>query len=218
MTKQFILILAITALCSSIAQAVISKSWSFDIDNSSGLAFDTIPWVSSNPYLYVYLWPFATDDLYTGPGSQYNLAQVIFSAGSFTVTDYGEKSGDLGIRLGNYTNNTQTFKACILTLDFINSGSFDVYLPEITVEKGKNIFLWIAESGATYYAHSLKGAGLPDISADEAMSAGDEYLARVPEPTTILMLGLGGLIIIRRSKIKYQNDVLSTIEGLFCKM
>jgi hypothetical protein len=204
MTKQCVLILAITALCSSIAQAALVESGTFDIDGSSGLNFTPIPWVSSNPYSYVYLWPFAADDLYTGPGSQYNLAQVMFSAGSFTVMDYGEKSGNLGIRVGNYTGNTQTFEASILTLDFTGGDSFDVYLPEFTFEKSENIFFWIAESGATYYARSSKGAGWPDMSAAEAMSAGDEYLAMVPEPATLLLLGLGGLIIRR---LKFKNQI-----------
>jgi hypothetical protein len=79
------------------------------------------------------LYPFATSDLYnTTPYSKYNLAQVAFSGGFFTVTIIGEKSGDLSIRVGNYTGDPQTFEASVLTIDFIGSGSFDVYLPEFT--------------------------------------------------------------------------------------
>jgi hypothetical protein len=201
MTRQCVLILAMLTLCSGIAQGVIPKSGIFDTDGPTGLSFDSVPWASPNPYAYTYLWPFATNDLYTGPGSQYNLAQIIFSGGSFTITDYGEKDGYLGVRIGNYTSSTQTFEACILTLDFIGESSFDIHLPEFTFEINENVFFWVAQSGATYYANSLKGAGYPDISPDTAIAAGDEYLARNPEPATILLLGLGGLII-RRLKFK----------------
>jgi hypothetical protein len=201
MTRQHIFILAIMALCSSIAQAVvIPKSGTFDIDGSSAQVFIPIPWVSSNPYLYTYLWPFAADALYeeTEPGSKYNLAQMAFSAGSFTVTDYGEKSGNLGIRIANFTGSTQTFEPCVLILDFINTGNFSVYLPGFTFEANKNMFFWLSQSGATYYADSLKGAGYPDMSAATAMAAGDEYLARAPEPATVLLLGLGSLVLLRK--------------------
>jgi len=191
MTRQHIFILAIMALCGGIAQAVTPKSGTFDINGSSGVAVAPVPYVSTPS---VYLWPFASSDNYsTTPYSKYNLAQVAFSSGSFTVTDSGQKSGDLGIRVGNYTGSTKTFESCILTLDFLGSGNFDVYLPEFTFGKNENVFFWVSESGATYYANSLKGAGFPDMSATAAMAAGDEYLGNVPEPATVLLLGLGSL-------------------------
>jgi hypothetical protein len=196
MTRQHIFILAIMVLCGGIAQAVTPKNGTFDINGPSAVSFDSVPWTSPNPSLYTYLWPFATNDLYsTTPYSKYNLAQVSFSHGSFTVDDKDVKSGDLGVRISHNTAATQTFEACILTLDFIGSGSFDIYLPEFTVETGKNMFFWVSENGATYYANSSKGVGFPDMSATAAMAAGDEYLGRVPEPATVLLLGLGSLAL-----------------------
>lgn len=199
-TRRYVLILAMMALCSGIAQGTISKGGIFDINGPSALSFDLVPWASSNPYVYTYLWPFATDNLYAGgPGSLYNLAQVRFSSGSFNVTDYDEKNGDLGVRIGNYSGGTQTFEACILTLDFIDEGCFNIYLPEFTFNTNENIFFWVTNSGATYYANSLKGTGYPDISADIAIAAGDEYLAMAPEPATFLLLGLGTLMLRRKN-------------------
>jgi hypothetical protein len=105
MIRHCVLILVITAVCGSTDHAATPESGTFGINGSSGLTFTPIPWMSSNPYLYTYLWPFATNenDLYTGSGSQYNLAQAAFSHGSFTVTDYGAETGDLSIRVANYT-------------------------------------------------------------------------------------------------------------------
>ncbi len=206
MTRQHIFILTIAVLCSSIAQGTIvdiPESGAFNIDGPAGVSFDLIPWTSPISSLSTYLWPFAANDLYsTTPYKNYNLAEVSFSHGSFTVGDSGEKSGNLGVRIGHNTTFTETFEACILTLDFVSGGSFDIYLPEFTVGTGKNMFFWVSQSGATYYANSLKGVGFPDMSAVTAMAAGDEYLAgAVPEPATILLLGLGGLIT-RKLKFK----------------
>jgi hypothetical protein len=67
--------------------------------------------------------------------------------------------------------------------------------------KNDNMFFWVAQSVATYYANFSKGAGFPDMSASVAMSAGNEYLASVPEPATVLLLGLGGVLL--RIKNRY---------------
>jgi hypothetical protein len=182
-------------LSSSITSGTIPKSGTFDIDGPSGLSFAPIPWVSPSLSQTAYLYPFASDDLYSGLGSKYNLAAVQFLNGSIYVNDFAQKSGDLGIRIGNYSNSTQTFEATILTLDFIGDNSFDVYLPEFTFEQGDNIFFWVSETGASYYANSSLGPGYPDLSAAASIAAGDLYLARTPEPATLLLLGLGGLTL-----------------------
>jgi hypothetical protein len=44
------------------------------------------------------------------------------------------------------------------------------------------------------------GVGFPDMSAAVAMSAGNGYLAEVPEPATVLFFGLGGILLRRKIK------------------
>jgi hypothetical protein len=206
MKRYHIFILAIAVLCSSIAQGTIvdvPESGTFDIDGPSAVSFTPIPWTSPLSSLHTFLYPFATNDLYSsGPFSKYNLAEVDFSNGSFTVNDSGERSGDLGVRITHNTGAAQTFEACILTLDFVGSGSFDIFLPQFTVGTGENMFFWVSQSGATYYANSSKGVGFPDMSAVTAMSAGEEYLAATPEPATILLLATGALLLNRRRSKK----------------
>lgn len=199
-------IAAITAACSDIAQAEldIPATGTFDIirdpPETPGLnfSFESVPpiWPGSPS---VFVWPFATDDLYAGPGSDYNLAQAQFSNGSPAITDYGEIEGDLGVRIDNHTGETQTFAACILTLDFVED-SLDAYLPQFTFGHWNSIFFWVAQSGATYYANSSRDVGLPNMLAADAMDAGDDYLARTPEPATVALLGLGAVLLRRRHK------------------
>ena len=202
-------IAAITAACSDLAQAQldIPATGTFNIViedpcdpyDPPGASFDAIPCTGSS----VYLWPFASEDgSYTPPYSNYNLAEVRFSGGSIDPIDpctISEQEGDLGIRIDNSSGATQTFDPSILTLDFVDD-SFDVYLPGFTFDHWKSIFFWVAESGATYYANSLKGVGDIDMSAADAMAAGDEYLARIPEPATVVLFGLGAVLLRRRCR------------------
>lgn len=212
MRRSLLIILAIAAIIavcsnSTSAELDIPESGTFDIVidpcdpcDTPGLNFSfesDPPILPGSPSVFV--WPFATDDLYSGPGSDYNLALAQFSNGSPAITDYGEIEGDLGIRIDNHTFQTQTFAASILTLDFVEE-SLDVYLPEFTFDHGNKIFFWVAQSGATYYANFLKGVGEIDMSATSAMAAGDEYLARIPEPATVGLFGLGAILLRRRRK------------------
>jgi len=204
MKKLTMLIFAavIVTVCSNLAWAEldIPASGTFDVvrelPETPGLSFEPEPWVSPSLSATVYLWPFATDDLYAGPGSNYNLAQAQFADGSINITDFGVIEGDLGIRVSNYSGDTQTFEPSVLTLDFVDGG-VDVYLPEFTFEWGTDMFFWVAQSGATYYANSSKGVGFPDMSAAVTIAAGDEYLARTPEPATAMLFGLGTLLLYK---------------------
>jgi hypothetical protein len=201
-------IAAITAACSDFAQAEldIPEKGTFSIViedpcdpcDPPGASFDEIPYTGSS----VYLWPFASEDgSYIPPYSNYNLAEVRFSSGFIDPIDpctISEQEGDLGIRILNNTGDTQTFNPSVLTLDFVDD-SFDVYLPGFTFDNHWNsIFFWVAQSGATYYANSSKDVGLPDMLAADAMAAGDDYLARTPEPATVALLGLGAVLLRRR--------------------
>ena len=208
--KKLVMILfiaAMTAACGDLAQAEldIPASGTFDIvidpPDTPGVSFDPMPYTGSG----VHLLPFASEDgSYTSPFNKYNLAYVLFIDGSITTSDYPEQEGDLGIRVFNNSTATQTFEPSVLTLDFVDDSlvdySFDVYLPGFTFDHEQSMFFWVAESGATYYANSSKDIGFPNMLASEAMAAGDEYLARTPEPATVLLFGLGALVLRRRRK------------------
>ena len=206
--KKLVMILviaAMTAVCGDLAQAEldIPASGTFDIvtdpPDTPGLNFEPEPWVSPSLMASVYLWPFATDDLFAGTGSNYHLALAQFQNGNINITDSGAIEGDLGIRVHNNTGDPQTFEPSVLTLDFVDE-SLDVYLPEFTFGKGTDMFFWVAESGFTYYANSSEGVGFPDLSAGHVMALDDEYLAGTPEPATIVLFGLGALVLRRRRK------------------
>jgi hypothetical protein len=214
--KKLVMILVIavmTAACGDLAQAEldIPASGTFDIvtdpPETPGLNFEPEPWVSPSLSASVYLWPFATDDLYSGVGKeQYHLARAQFQNGNINITDsdLGAIEGDLGIRVSNYSGDTRTFEPSVLTLDFVDDSldvySLDVFLPEFTFGWGTDMCFWVAQSGATYYVNSSKDVGFPGLSAGHVMDLGDEYLARTPEPATVVLFGLGALVLRRRRK------------------
>jgi hypothetical protein len=195
-------IAAITAACSDFAQAELdipaNGTFGIVIDppGTPGISFDPIPWVSPSLLESVYLWPFAKEGLYTIPDSEYHLAQAQFADGSINITDPCIVEGDLGIRINNNSGATRTFGPSVLTLDFVGD-SFDIYLPGFTFDWMTDMFFWVAQSGATYYANSSKDVGLPDMLAGQAMSD-PQYLARTPEPATVALLGLGAVLLRRR--------------------
>jgi hypothetical protein len=183
----------------------IPKSGNFDIVVPVGVSFEPVPWESNSAGEIVYLYPYATSDYnqgYSGVGVGYNLVQTQFCDGNVNIADADAVSGDLGIRVANYSGHSCTFEACVMTLDFSNA-SFNVYMPQFSFESMHNIYFWVAANGATYYAHTSKTSGYltqcgPDMSAADAIAAGDEYLAAVPEPATVLMLGLGVLVLLKK--------------------
>jgi hypothetical protein len=158
--KKLVMILVIAAMttaCGDLAQAEldIPASGTFDIiidpPETPGLNFEPEPWVSPSLLANVLLWPFATDDLYTGAGSDYNLALAQFQNGNINITHSHPSSIQLHlfIPVSNYSGDTQTFEPSVLTLDFVDD-SLDVFLPEFTFGGGTDLFFWVAQSGATY--------------------------------------------------------------------
>jgi hypothetical protein len=190
---------SIVICCPGLTKAMLPESGSFDIDGTSTPSFDQIPFSGSSMYVY----PFAApdNDLYTGAGSNYNLGTLELTGGSVTFTDSVEKTGNLGIRISSAVSGDQTFQESILTLDF-GDDTFDVYLPELTFSWSEDMFLWVAQSGATYYATESQepGTGRPDMTASDAMLLGDANLARVPEPVTLALFGSGAMILLSRRR------------------
>ena len=200
--KRYFNILTLTAIsivlcCPDLAKAVLPESGSFDIDDTSTPSFDQMPFSGSSMYVY----PFVAEDIdiYTGAGSNYNLGTLELTGDSVTFTDSGEKTGNLGIRISSAVSGDQTFQESILTLDF-GDDTFDVYLPELTFSWNEDMFLWVAQSGATYYATTSQGPGLPDLTASDAMLPGDTNLARIPEPVTLALFGSSALILLSRRR------------------
>lgn len=180
-------------------KAALPESGTFDIDGTSTPIFDQIPFTG----LSMYVFPFAAqdDDLPTPAqsGSKYNLGQIQLINNSIIFTDSGEKTGNLGIHILSAVTGEQTFQESVLTLDF-GDGLFDVYLPEITFSWSEDMFLWVAQSGATYYATASQGPGFPEMTASEAMLLGDANLARVPEPVTLALFGSSAIILLGRRR------------------
>jgi len=187
---------------------VAPKSGTFDVVVPAGVSFEPVPWVSASAGEIVYLYAYATSDYtegYSGAGVGYNLAHAQFRDSNIHISDGGGVSGDLGLRVANGSGQNCTFSACVMTLDF-STASFKVYMPEFTFESTHNIYFWVADNGSTYYAHTSRGSGYltecgPNMSAAEAIAAGDEYLAVVPEPAVVLLLGLGSLVLRRKRAV-----------------
>lgn len=210
--KNLALFLLAVAILSASAQAIVldtPKTGTFALDEnaSPSVTFDPIPWTPAGSLGTVYLYPFASDDLYEkdeDPDTHQlindNLANVAFSNTGYSVNTITPKTGDLGIRIGNYSNADQAITETVMTLSFLNE-DFDVYLPAFTVEKSQQIFFWVAESGSTYYANDPLGfADSPNIYAIDAMADPAYYLAReaIPEPATIILLSLGAVLIAKK--------------------
>lgn len=209
MKKVFLVMAALGLLSLVVGTAVYAapKNGTFDINTAGGgISFAPVPWVSPGGSQVIYFYPFATSDYlagYSGNGAGYNLATAQFQSGNINVSDGISRAGDLAIRIGNYTGATQTWAAGKVTLDF-TSGSFDVFLPEFTFNAMDNMYFWVADNGATYFANTSKSSGAPNMTAAAAMNAGDTYLAAdaVPEPSSIIALlgGLGSILAFRRRR------------------
>jgi hypothetical protein len=196
-----LLIIAAGFCCFDNAVADIPMSGMLDIETSDS-SFDPTPFTGQTMYVY----PFAApeNDLYTGSSSTYDLGALILLNGSVLFEEADQKTGDFGIRILSTANpalDPQTFEESVLTLtlklDLGESGPFDVYLPQIALNSGESMFLWVAQSGATYYANDSKGPGFPNMTSTLAMSD-EEHIARLPEPATMAFFAAGSMMLIRK--------------------
>jgi hypothetical protein len=193
----FSLILMVFALVGKAYAVDVPMYGTFGIEGTapSPVNFNPAPWVSPDLLNVVNVYPFAASGLYNS--STDNLAWAKFSNGTIVFkTDYGVKTGDLGVRFSNNTTGVQTFIGSVLTLKFTDR-TLNVYLPEFTFDSGDNFCFWVSTTGATYYANSSKGPGFSNMIAADAMAAGDLYFAAAPEPATVIILGLGTVFLVR---------------------
>jgi len=194
------ILIAVSLNVNSYCITFLPKNGTFDTDSGGPMSFSPIPWDSPDLLSSVYVQPFASSDKYASriPGD-YNLSQAKFSNHSISYNDYGAKTGDLGIRVGNFAVIDRTFSASVLTLH-LSSSDFDVYLPDYTYPVDAYTYFWVSTIGGVFYANSSMGPGIPDMTAAEAMAAGDgdTYRLTVPEPTTIFLLGLGTIFVRKR--------------------
>ncbi len=204
----FVVLFAMLFSASCFAVPVPARAESgneFDINiSATAVLFNPAPWVSTSPAWMAYFIPYATEDYtegYSGQGSGYNLATTIFIDHQYSTSDstLSQASGDLAVLFGNQVGKEITFAETVVTIDF-KRGAMDIYLPQFSLTAGDEMHFWVASDGSTYFANITDGIGSsggPNLSADESITGG--HVAATPEPATLLLLGLGS-VLLRRKK------------------
>ncbi|MBW8015543.1 MAG: PEP-CTERM sorting domain-containing protein [Planctomycetes bacterium] len=179
----------------------------FDI-SAEELIFDPVPWVSPGPGNTASIVPYTVED-YTptlaGTVKQNLLGFATLANGGFTFFEVGLASGDLAVKYINNSGADRLFVETVLTIYF-ERGAIDIFLPEFDLAVREEIHFWAADDGSTYYANVT---GIPgsatglNMEAKDSIAAG--HIARVPEPSTIAILGLGGLFLRRRKPVQSEN-------------
>ena len=168
------------------------------------LVFTPVPWVSPMPgntaSITLYTIADYTPHPISGIIAESNLGITEFSDGGHELLPYGrgQSSGDLAVKYINQSGQTINFIETVITVG-LNVGDIDIYLPQFDLIAGASMHFWAAEGGSTYYANVT---GIPgsatglNMTALDSITAGD--IARVPEPVSIALLGLGGFFLRRR--------------------
>ena len=165
-----------------------------------GVKFDQLPWGDIDSSKHVDIYPYVTDDfLY---GYWHNLAAVTLKGQGYSVVDSGPASGDLALRIYNDTDARIVFAETVITLTFTDY-QLDVYLPEFTLGRNRNIHFWTASDGSSYYVNYFEDrTGSPAMSAQDSIDAGHIARQAIPEPATIIILTAGALFTFRRPEYR----------------
>jgi hypothetical protein len=202
-----LLLLPLLILAGVCCATTMPLAGSFDLDASvpEVIHFDTAPWQSLDSSYSAMIKPYATENPLTAypgvSGFTRHLGSVMFAGGDVIVWDGNTASGDMGILIQSGSGVAMSLAACEMTLEFAGE-SFTVYLPIIELgdfNSGlRDMHLWVGADGSTWYSNRLANH-LGDPAIDAETSIGEGRLAAVPEPASLLLLGLGAMAIRRKS-------------------
>ena len=202
--KCFKLMLLVAVLATS-AQANLLSNGDFETGDLTG--WWTANWGSEDQYIAVVTDGTYVAEIYTVGGDGVQLGQdVAVGASPVTVSlDYKVPAGSwnaMGVSVNYYDASGWLDYGWTLIYDYESAGGGDDAWHSYTTEGkpagtgvGELEGLWTTPAGTTYISMYISQWGW--VSGDGAHY---DNVVLTPEPATVLLLGLGGLALIRRKR------------------